>query len=213
MKKLNKCDFSFRHYKEILEMLKKQGYEFCFFNSPSSRTKRVYLRHDIDYSPERALEIAKIEKQLGVSSTFFVRLNSPFYNMRPKEIADLGHQIGLHFEKGEIKKQLEALGTKIVSFHRPSESVINKKFNGFISTYEPRFFRDIKYFSDSKGVWREGCICQQESLPSILHINMHPIWWDEKEGSLDPQKRLEEYAKTKDNMINLLKNDNAVFRP
>jgi len=218
---LNNCNFSFKHYREILEKLR--DYKFCFFND-DFEGKRVYLRHDIDYSPEQALKLAKNENELGICSTFFVRF-SPFYDILDskypkiiKNIAGLGHQFGLHFDKGDINEQLKILennfgAKRIVSFHRPSESEINKEFEGFTSTYEPRFFRDIKYLSDSKGNWREGCICEQKSLPQVLHINMHPIWWDEKEGDLNPKERLEEYAKTKNNITNLLKNDNTIFRP
>lgn len=110
------CDFSYRHYKEILNLLKKQKYKFCFFsNRPGSfnlNNKTVYLRHDIDFSPKMALSMAKLEYQKNISSTYFIRLAGSFYNVfEPKnakiiqEITSYGHQLGLHFE-GDIEVNL-----------------------------------------------------------------------------------------------------------
>src|SRR6185369_634909 len=115
-------DFSFKHYQEILRLAKKQGYRFCFFSEkPDKKSKKIYLRHDIDFSMEGALRLAKIEHKNNVVSTYFVRIDAPFYNVFDrtyydiiKKIASLGHQIGFHFNEETIyhkkvtKKNIEA---------------------------------------------------------------------------------------------------------
>ena len=76
-----KCDFTYRHYSEILQMGRGEGYQFSSFLETSDRGKRIYLRHDIDISIENSLKIATIEKENEVIATFFLQMNSPFYNI------------------------------------------------------------------------------------------------------------------------------------
>ena len=79
----------------------------------SSRSARrrpaphVLWRHDVDYSLHRALVLARIEAELGARATYFLSLHSDLYNVlepavhaRAREIAALGHWIGLHFDAG-----------------------------------------------------------------------------------------------------------------
>ena len=49
--------------------------------------------------------LAKIENELGVKATYFLKLHSEFYNLFEKsifekvlKIIEFGHNIGLHFE-------------------------------------------------------------------------------------------------------------------
>jgi hypothetical protein len=207
-----KCNFSFQHYSEILKLAKKIGYEFCFFSRrPDKKSRKLYLRHDVDFSLEAALRLAKIDKRNGIYSTFFIRLGSPFYNLFDinqlkivKKIIDLGHQVGLHFDErfidskeltqkmleGEVVRQLKILKKyfdikNIVSFHIPSRFIFNKNFgsNKFKSTYSPYFFSEIKYLSDSRGIWRDGCACKfltSKDFPENLQLLTHGEWWGTK---------------------------------
>ena len=86
---------------------------------------------------------------------------------------------------------------QVISFHRPSDVVLGKKFQHVINAYEPAFFREIKYLSDSKGTWREGCICQWLQDSSLAHFQVltHPIWWGEREQ--DPNLHLQQWLKEK----------------
>lgn len=222
-----KCNFSFQHYNEILKLAKKQGYKFCFFSEvPDEKIKRFYMRHDVDLSLEKAFRLAQIEHQNKTVSTFFIRLDAPFFNIFDstyskiiKEITKLGHQIGLHFDENfissqkitkkniekEVLRQIQVLKNyfnikNIVSFHCPSHFVRNKRFNpnNFISVYDPRFFSKIKYLSESRGKWREGCVCKllkSLSPPVNLQVLIHPGWWGEDEN--DPNKRLSKYLEKK----------------
>ena len=65
--------------------------------------KFCVLRHDIEFSVDRALQLAYIESSLGVESTFTVQLRNNTYNALSEknieavsQIRDLGHHIGLH---------------------------------------------------------------------------------------------------------------------
>jgi hypothetical protein len=57
------------------------------------------LRHDVDRLPSRALQLARLEKELDVSSTYFFRVKGvSFHRPTIGKIAGLGHEIGYHYE-------------------------------------------------------------------------------------------------------------------
>ncbi len=103
-----KCDFSYKHYREMLKKALREGFvitNFKNFDKISKKPRWIILRHDVDYSPKRALMIAKIEKSLFIKSTFFVRVHGEHYHPFDREsypifteILQIGHEIGLHYE-------------------------------------------------------------------------------------------------------------------
>lgn len=197
------CEFSLRHYEEILQAALARGYSFVPFTAGTIPERgAIFLRHDIDLSLDRALVIAECEAAIGVNSTYFFQPNSPLYNPFEerylnilKRIAALGHTLGLHLIEscGDSARETcdtwhKRLGdllplSRVVSFHRPSQ-FLGKDVPGYTSTYENRFFRRIAYYSDSRKRWRDGCICNllesyRESLLPSMQLLLHPIWWPE----------------------------------
>ena len=63
--------FSISKYKLLLNAFKRLDVKFKKFNDNLSSGKNILMRHDIDFCPLRAFEIAKLEKKLQVKSTFF----------------------------------------------------------------------------------------------------------------------------------------------
>ena len=47
-------------------------------------------------------------------------------------------------------------------------------------SYENRFFKDIKYLSDSGGRWREGHFNEWVNVENKLQVLTHPWWWFKK---------------------------------
>ena len=98
--------FTLDAYREILETALECGYRFIRFDELSKRDEyQIILRHDIDYSPSRALNMALIEKEMGISSIYFLLLHAETYSFfNPKrteifrKILQFGHEIGLHFD-------------------------------------------------------------------------------------------------------------------
>src|SRR5262249_21151507 len=102
-------DFTLRKYKEILECALANGYPThpiadwwdCHEKSGTS----VLLRHDVDRRPQNALALAMLENGLGVTSTYYFRtLPCSFVPSIIKEIHDLGHEIGYHYEDWSLAK-------------------------------------------------------------------------------------------------------------
>ena len=79
-------DFTLNKYTQLLNALKQSGISFD-------------LRHDVDLLPENSLRIAQIESGMGLSATYYFRIVPESYNEEIiREIANLGHTIGYHYE-------------------------------------------------------------------------------------------------------------------
>lgn len=59
----------------------------------------IVIRHDIDRRVINALDIAELEYKYGVKSTYYFRKSKNSFNPEIiKKIAELGHEIGYHYE-------------------------------------------------------------------------------------------------------------------
>jgi hypothetical protein len=185
-----------------LTNLKEKGYQFVFFDEKNVADKVVILRHDIDVSPKHALNMAKIEAELGLKSTYFFMTRSPFYNLFSRhndkvirEIMELGHQVALHFDGGyeiqskTIQSQIDqeicclernfGLSIKVVSFHQPNQDVIQGRVQiQQINTYDSDFFKDILYLSDSNMTLSKEKMSKMLSGENKkIQLLIHPMWW------------------------------------
>ena len=157
--------FSYENYRKILLKYKER---FCDFSDVSDKNSFVLLRHDVEFSTQRALQIAQIEYSECVKSSFLFQVRSNAYNVLSifnrdiiEQISGLGHKVGLHFYVSHIKKndwnklelELEkqkeilefALDSKIdrFSFHRPPEWVLKRRDDlicDMINMYGESFF-------------------------------------------------------------------------
>ena len=72
-------DFTLKNYQKIIKVAKSQNFVFVKFDSLfSENEKTIIWRHDVEFSPDIALEMANIEKDEGIVSTYFFQLHSEF---------------------------------------------------------------------------------------------------------------------------------------
>ena len=197
--------FTIGAYEQLLELLRCNGYNFCLYQENEQQRKTVILRHDIDFSIEKALDMGKVETRLGIKSTYFILLSTDFYNIfskqsheKLKQIMLQGHEIGLHFDEKrydintaedmkqhvefetDILSQLLDRKIKVISMHRPSKIILENdlEFEHLINSYSSKYFKEMKYLSDSRMHWRENPIEVIESdRYQKLHILTHPFWY------------------------------------
>lgn len=211
-------DFTEFGYRRLLRTAS-YHYKWAFYDSPCE-TPHIILRHDCDHSPQRARALALIEAEESVRSTFLVLLHSPFYNFLEhdvvtafREIAAMGHRIGLHFDMsfyGDITDFAElerraAAERRIIentveepclafSFHNPttnsSLSFRQDDVAGMCNAYGATITRSYQYVSDSNGYWRHDDafrLVEAAEHPRI-HMLIHPEWWTPE--AMSPRQRI-----------------------
>lgn len=102
-----KRDFSIEAYKKLLLELKSKSDSFLTVNEHFSvqSNDHIVLRHDVDKLPEKSLEFARIQNELGIKGTYYFRMVSCSYNEDIiNKIVALGHEIGYHYENLSIVK-------------------------------------------------------------------------------------------------------------
>ncbi len=127
--------------------------------------KFVIMRHDVEYSVERAYDLSRVEESMDFTSTFFFQWTNNNYNILSRRNMDMikdmherGQTIGLHYAlngmtdmklvREQITKEMnilsEMLGFKVDAFsvHRPSKDILreNIKLPGILNAYQDDFF-------------------------------------------------------------------------
>jgi hypothetical protein len=96
-------DFTLDQFKAICLALQEAGYQTMtvaqYLVDVSKHPRLAVLRHDVDRFPRHALHMARMEKRLGICSTYYFRTNRSVF--RPnilRDISQMGHEIGYHYE-------------------------------------------------------------------------------------------------------------------
>ena len=108
-------DFSLFTYRRLLQAIKTAGMPALGISEWLKKrpSAGVMLRHDVDRKPDNALKAAKLENDIGISSTYYFRItSSSFAPEIIREVFGLGHEIGYHYEdlllaKGDYEKALK----------------------------------------------------------------------------------------------------------
>ena len=102
-------DFTLITYRKLLYNLYANGYSFQTLHDYTQQTeaKFVILRHDVDRFPKNALLIAKIEKEASIKASYYFRIVKESYDENIiRQIANMGHEIGYHYENlSEMNKK------------------------------------------------------------------------------------------------------------
>lgn len=120
-------DFTLKIYRELLVAIVNAGYSIHPFQEwceGKAQVRYVILRHDVDLKAKQSLATAKIEASLGIKSSYYFRV-VPQSN-QPEiitAIADLGHEIGYHYEdlsifKGNCAKALHHFEAQLRYFRQ-----------------------------------------------------------------------------------------------
>jgi hypothetical protein len=230
------ADFTRAGYSALLEAFLARGYAAVGYSDAEPSLRHLIVRHDLDMSIDAALPIAEIEAGLGVASSYFVLLRTDMYNpwAEPsrralRRIAALGHEIGLHLDSSLYPDNSDALeqaasaecealekiveaAVKTVSFHRPAPGLLGREapIAGRQHAYQPRFFSDMGYCSDSRGAWHHGQPLDHQAVTEgrALQLLTHPIWWN-REAPLDPVETLDRFRVERDKVLEAALADNC----
>jgi hypothetical protein len=164
-------NFSYNEYRNIIKLIQQFLPIKDFADITSKTDKFCVIRHDIEFSIDRAAKLAEIENKLGISTTYTVQLRNNTYNVLSEKnieqihyIKSLGHCIALHQNppymsekdlKKYVLKDIETLehyyGFEVdrYAFHRPKQEQLAMYLDipGKINCYGELYFH---YFEGEK---------------------------------------------------------------
>ncbi len=140
----------------------------------------VLIRHDVDRKPMNALEMAIFEEQLGIKTTYYFRVVGSAYSSKViRSVAELGHEVGYHYEdlalaNGDIEKAHKLFGEHLADLRKLADvktvamhgSPLSRHNNvdiwqsGSLTNYELEAdafisidYSEIPYFTDTGRSW------------------------------------------------------------
>jgi hypothetical protein len=217
-------DFTLDKYKKLLVFLKQKLKITPFCDVNYNDTPYLILRHDIDFSLQDALTMAKIEKDLGVRSTYFVLLSTPAYNLFEgeniallKKISEYGHEIGLHYHPAQYRLYKQSAEKTLKIEAQIIESYIGKKVRSiarhglydrdpfattkeYINANHPYMRADL-FVHDSDRAWvtMEGLFLLLNNPPKRVQLLIHPANW--QKDKIDRQTLIERNFQKMENRI------------
>jgi hypothetical protein len=193
-------DFTVSIYKKLLTQLIQAGYAFQtvkeFVQKPAQKT--IMLRHDVDARNKHSLLFAKIQHKMGIVGTYYFRMVPESFDEKIiQEIAEMGHEIGYHYEdmdfaKGDVdeayklaKKHLEQLrelaDVKTICMHGSPRSPYDNKavwqkydYRELGIIAEPYFdldFSEVLYLTDTGRRWDGGKFSIRDKEPEVKRQN------------------------------------------
>jgi len=111
---------------------------------PTTRNPQlILLRHDVDLLPQNSLATAKIEHELGIKGSYYFRMVPESYDTKIiRQIAELGHEVGYHYETMDTAG--ESLKLKVKSLKYKDE-LIDAAYQQFCENLEEfRQITDVK---------------------------------------------------------------------
>jgi hypothetical protein len=222
--------FSYDEYKEIISLIQ-EYLPIVDFNDviDNNLDKYCVIRHDVEYSLDRALQLAKLENELNVKSTYCIQVRNNIYNAISdknielvKQIHTLGHEIALHqdppaglddfglqrylLQDIRVLSAYYDLPIKVFSYHRPKQEYLQKYFTvgDLINTNGNKFFH---YFNG------KGTIKPEERDVTYLADSNHLWkWGDPKDVDFSKinklQMNMHPYSWSKEGLNNL---DNTIY--
>ena len=193
-------DFTNQTYKALISALQMQGFEFLsmvdFIKSPYLRS--IVLRHDVDKLALNSLEFAKIQSALRIKGTYYFRIVPMSYDENIiLEIANLGHEIGYHYETmdtchgdpvkawDEFRRNLDTfrkiVPVSTICMHGSPRSKYDNKdlwknydYRSVGIIGKPYFdvnFNKVGYLSDTGRCWNGSSVSVRDKVQSNYYLN------------------------------------------
>ncbi len=198
--------FDLQNYEALLDDLGDRGYTFHKVSEIRNELNEyvVFLRHDIDLHIQGIEQMAVVEAVHEIQATYYIPLTlhfNPLYldNQRAlRQIRDLGHEIGLHYDMElyptapeQARKHLDwevSILSKVVSqpirtisMHQPHQGQPDpfQEIDDYIHPHDPRYQESLLYVSDSCRAWRDESLltCFGPNRPRRLLLTIHPELW------------------------------------
>ena len=145
-------DFTINVYRDLLRALIQAGFSFQTYRDyiENPKEKVIILRHDVDDRKYHSFLFAQIQRELGITGTYYFRVVPQSYDPQlMKDIASMGHEVGLHYEemdlaRGDLNKAYQLFLDHLKMFR----TVVEVKTICMHGSPKSRF--------DNKAIWKEN---------------------------------------------------------
>lgn len=198
-------DFTLKTYEKFLTTFVKNHYQVVtvkdYFANDYTNQKVLILKHDVDKLPENACQMAVLEDKIGIKGTYYFRAVPYVFDIAViKNIFELGHEVGYHYEnlshkKGNLKEAIVDFKMNLETFRQvcsidtiamhgsPFFKWDNKDiwkdfdlkdFDILCDPYLDKKFKKICYFTDTGRRW-DGCrVSRRDKIHGVLpNIHIH----------------------------------------
>lgn len=196
--------FRLAEYENFLKVLRDSGRRIQtvaeFLETPDS--KSIILRHDVDRKVRRSLAMARIETGNDVEASYYFRFRHGFPVDAIQEVAELGHEVGFHYEtlsdaKGDRDRAIAMFLNQLEEFRKiqscrticahgnplspwfSGDLAIEfiKAGNGLLGDASGSVPNDkVLYFTDSGGRWNDSSVnlCDNLGVMPALENPLNP---------------------------------------
>lgn len=173
-------------YRQMLTDLAAAGYAMRPADEVDDSERTCFMRHDVDIHLDGCLAFARMERDLGARSCWFVPVTFCFNVMHHpnrqtlRDLVAMGHTIGLHYDidatptisdlHHQVRILESAAGTRVnaITAHKPGHSKRGMRQ----SAYREPYHRN--YVSDSARRWRDDNLMRLvhsgESFMLLTHV-------------------------------------------
>ncbi len=194
-------DFSLASYLRIVSALRDRGLGVYpvrdwMRHKPASG---VVMRHDVDRRPGNAVAMARAESAAGIKATYYFRVVGSANNPEAmKAVAELGHEVGYHYEdlslaKGDVQKALKLFGQHLSEIRKNASvdtimmhgSPLSRHYNlGMWAQASPIDFglmgdaflhldyRDTVYLTETGRSWKSSSANLRDRPPDALEAQL-----------------------------------------
>ena len=173
-------------YRHLLADLAEAGYRMRPTEDIGTSEQSVFMRHDVDVHLDDIIQFARLEREMGCRSTWFVPVTFNFNVLHEpnsqvlRELVAFGHNIGLHYDplvthsREDLRRQVRVLenasGFKVRSVTSHKAGSIESR----VDTGEWKVPVHQEYVSDSGRRWRDDrlmrLVHKQESFMLLTHV-------------------------------------------
>lgn len=200
---LTDVDFTIQKYRQLVRTFVESGFQMMtvrHYLETMPAGKVVVLRHDVDEQPQNALKMATVEKEFGITATYyFRRVSKSDHPGIIRMIAGMGHEIGYHYEDlsssdGNMDEAIASFSrnlayfreyypVKTVCMHGSSSSRFDNRtiwnrvsMDDFGIIGEPYLsfdFSRVYYLTDTGYAWDGGKYAFRDMVDSPFSISFH----------------------------------------
>ncbi len=195
-------DFTLAAYRALLDSLQQSRYTFQtfsdFLKTPAPRS--IMLRHDVDDRKLHSLEFARVQHERGIVGTYYFRMVPESFDPGViREIHEMGHEIGYHYEDMDFaggdpykavklfERHLDKLRSvapvSTICMHGSPKSKYDNKdvwkhynYRNYNIIGEPYFdidFSKVFYLTDTGRMWDGYKVSVRDKVQNYFNLSFH----------------------------------------